>query len=54
MRPASSGEESKEALLFEKRSKHFLLYGIRVAVTRRPQAQKFFGSFFQKKLLLPS
>jgi hypothetical protein len=41
----------KKALLFEKRSKNFCLFGVRGAATRTPYKQKFFGSFFQKRTL---
>jgi hypothetical protein len=39
----------QKALLFKKRSKNFLSIGARVAATRAPYKQKFFGSFFQKR-----
>jgi hypothetical protein len=39
----------QQALLFEKRSKNFCLYGARGAATRRLYKQKFFGSFSQKR-----
>jgi hypothetical protein len=39
----------KKARLFEKRSKNFCPFGVRVGVTLTPYKQEFFGSFLQKR-----
>jgi hypothetical protein len=42
------GNQSKQALLFEKRSKNFC--DLRLVLSQHlPKEQKFFGSFFQKR-----
>jgi hypothetical protein len=47
----------KKALLFEKRSKNYCSFGVRVGATLTPYKQKFFSSFSQKRtacFLLPA
>jgi len=46
---AMADVSSKEALLFEKRSKNFWLFGVRVGATLIYYERKFFGSFSQKR-----
>jgi hypothetical protein len=41
--------DSKKALLFEKRSKNFCPFSVRVGATLAPYRQEFFGSFLQKR-----
>jgi hypothetical protein len=46
-------KEKEESSFLKKRSKRLLRIGLGVAGTSEPSAQKFFGSFFQKRTFFP-